>query len=257
MTRYTFIGGLHRSGTSVLARLLADHPDIAAITGSPAPEDEGCYLQGAVPHTALHGRPMHFATDPDQHLVEGCAFDTLDVQRRIESDWTPWFAPADRPWRVEKSPVNLTRMRLYQQLFPLAQFVVILRHPEAVAAAVTKWVEGEPAALVDHWIAAHRQLLGDLAYLHAVCVIRYEDLCRDPASTIRGLHAFMSLPAQPGATAEVVRNGNADYPDMTGLTTDLDDWGYGPNGTVRPWSPIIRHPLRAVRDAVQAAFAGA
>ena len=69
--RHIFVAGLHRSGTSLIARLLAEHPDIAAITDAPVPESEGCYLQGAIPHAARHGVPGHFATDPEQHLVEG------------------------------------------------------------------------------------------------------------------------------------------------------------------------------------------
>ena len=80
MHRYVFAGGLHRSGTSLAARLMGALPGVAAIEGAPVPENEGVYLQGAIPHTARHGQPMQFATDPDQHLIEGCAWDRLDVR---------------------------------------------------------------------------------------------------------------------------------------------------------------------------------
>ncbi|MGR3599232.1 MAG: sulfotransferase family protein [Heliomarina sp.] len=249
MRQYLFIGGLHRSGTSLLARLVGNHPDISSISGSPAPENEGCYLQGAIPHTAMNGRPMHFATDPDQHHIEGCSYDSLEVRKRIEADWAQWFDPS-KPWRIEKSPVNLTRMRLYQQLFPMSQFLVITRHPEMVAAAVAKWVDDTPTALTDHWIAAHQQLCRDLPYLHAVCVIRYEDLCRDPARTITGVHQFMSLGPTGNGTCTAVRAGNEDYAQPSGLSDELPCWGYGPGGEVKPWSPIVRHPLRSVRELV-------
>ena len=255
MTRYLFVGGLHRSGTSILARLIAGHPDVAAIAGSPAPENEGCYLQGAIPHTALHGRPMHYATDPDQHHVEGGRYDNLEVRARLDADWSAWFDPS-KTWRLEKSPVNLARMRLYQQLFPMCQFVVVIRHPEMVAAAVAKWVTAPSAALVDHWIAAHRRLLGDLPFLHSVCVLRYEDLCRDPAATVSGIHRFMDLPPASDTIEETIRNGNAEYAQVSGLAEDLCDWGYGPGGRVDPWTPIVRHPLRATRDAVVLALPG-
>lgn len=253
MHRYLFIGGLHRSGTSLLARLVAEHPEVAAITDAPVPENEGCYLQGAIPHTALDGAPMRFATDPRQHLVEGCAYDTLATRQRMEADWAPWYDPA-KPWRVEKSPVNLTRMRLYQQLFPLSQFVVILRHPEAVAQAVAKWLPDAPEALVAHWVAAHEQLAEDLRYLHAVCVIRYEDLCRAPEAVIAGIHRFMALEPQRPTTA--LRDGNADYP-ATALMADPQAaarWGYGPGQAVHPWTPILAHPLRAIREGALSAM---
>jgi hypothetical protein len=249
MARYLFIGGMHRSGTSLLARIAAAHPEVAGIGDSPAPENEGCYLQGAIPHTALHGRPMHYATDPDQHLVEGGRFDRLETRQRMEADWAQWFDPAC-PWRVEKSPVNLTRMRLYQQLFPMAQFAVILRHPEYVAAATGKWVDMPRAEMVAHWLAAHERLRADLDHLHSVLVIRYEDLCRDPARYRRALHLYLGL--APDGAGEELRDGNQDYPDPRGLGPGAaEDWGYGPLGAVHAWRPLVRHPLRAVREAVQ------
>lgn len=259
--RYLFLGGLHRSGTSLLARMIGAHPSVAAISGAPVPENEGCYLQGAIPHTARHGQPMRFATDPAQHLTEGHPLDRLETRLRLEADWAPWFDP-DRPWRIEKSPVNLTRMRLYQQLFPLSQFVVILRHPEAVAAAVAKWIDDPAPALIDHWLAAQAQMLEDLSYLHAALVLRYEDLVAAPDATLAGVAAFMSLPpaASSDWTTDPVppRDGNADYAGCTPLSADqaraAEVWGYGPNLSVRPWTPLLRHPLREVREGAAAAL---
>ncbi len=256
--RYVFVGGLHRSGTSLLARMIGAHPQVAAIENAPVPENEGVYLQGAIPHTALHGRPAHFATDPAQHLVEGGRYDTLETRRRLEADWAPWF-DASKPWRVEKSPVNLTRMRLYQQLFPLSHFIVILRHPAAVAGAMQKWTDRSREELVDHWLAAHRQLAGDLPYLHAVLVLRYEDLVTAPAACRAALAAFLSLPA-PLPAAAPLRNGNTDYADAPPLSPEqaraAADWGYGAalDGPHRPFAHIA-HPLRAVREAVAAELA--
>lgn len=250
--RYVFVGGLHRSGTSVLARAIAAHPEVSAIRDAPVPENEGCYLQGAIPHTALHGRPMHFATDPAQHLTEGHPLDSLATRQRMEADWQPWFDP-DRPWRVEKSPVNLTRMRLYQQLFPLSQFVVILRHPQAVAAAVGGWVADPAPALIDHWLAAHHRMAQDLAHLHAALVLRYEDLVADPVGTLARVMAFLSL--TPTAPPEPLTDGNARHaPDAPRMSSAqiraAARWGYGPDLEVAPWQPLVSHPLRAVRDRV-------
>ncbi|MBU2956048.1 sulfotransferase [Paracoccus sp. 1_MG-2023] len=251
--RYVFVGGLHRSGTSLTARLIAALPGMAAIRDAPVPENEGVYLQGGIAHTAQHGRPMHFATDPAQHLIEGCALDRLETRQRIETDWAPWFDQGH--WRVEKSPVNLTRMRLLQQLFPLSQFVVVIRHPQAVAAAVSKWVDMPEAAMIDHWIAAHRQVAQDLEHLHSAMVLRYEDLVARPDAHRRALAAFVDLPT--GDTAEDVRDGNGDYAygQMTpAQAAAMAEWGYGARGAVMPLPPQVRHPLRAIREATEAAL---
>ncbi len=251
--RYVFVAGLHRTGTSLLARLLASHPEIAALAHPTAPEDEGCYAQGAIPHTAQHGMPGHYATDPDQHLVEECRFDTLAVRTRMEADWDRWFAPGGR-WRVEKSPVNLTRMRLYQQLFPMAQFVIVLRHPAVMAAALAKWVDDPAAQLIDYALDAYELMTRDLAFLHCALVIRYEDLVR--ADPMPALCRFLDLAAADSPVA--LRDGNADYPAPPPLTAEqarrAARWGYGGDGAAGAFAPIVRHPLRRIRAETAAAL---
>lgn len=183
--RYVFVGGLHRSGTSLTARLIGGLPGVGSIEDAPVPENEGVYLQGAIPHDRLSGQPMAFATDPAQHLTETSRFNTQATAERLHAEWDPWYPP-DTRWRVEKSPVNLTRMRLLQQMFPLSQFIVVIRHPEAVAAAVAKWMDRPAPDLIDHWVQAHMRLLDDVARLHRVMVLRYEDLVARPDETLGG-----------------------------------------------------------------------
>ena len=251
--RYVFVAGLHRTGTSLVANLIASHSHVAGITASPAPEDEGCYLQGAIPHTALHGIPGHYATDQAQHLTEGCEYDSLTVRDRITSDWNRWFTPGYARWRLEKSPVNLTRMRLYQQLFPMAQFVIIVRHPSAMAAALAKWSDTPASALIDHALDAHDLVGSDLQYLHAALVLRYEDLVAQPDQIVAGIFAFLGLDAtEMEKELPNLRDGNADYPNTRRLSSAQEEraarWGYSDNMGVVPVSPIAKHPLRAVRE---------
>lgn len=255
--RYVFIGGLHRSGTSLCARIIASMPGVGAITGAPVPENEGAYLQGAIPHHARCGTPMHFATDPQQHMTETHPLNRLETRLRMEADWAPWY-PQDCRWRVEKSPVNLTRMRLLQQLFPMAHFVVMLRHPEAVAAATAKWVSEPSAPLLDHWLAAYEQVAEDLTYLHAATIIRYEDLVKSPARVIGGLAAFLDQ-TPPPQFEEVIVDGNSEYQGVCKLSSSQAKrafaWGYGPDGAVDPvWRAPVQHPLRAVRELADRAF---
>lgn len=252
--RYVFIGGLHRSGTSLVNRLVNMLPGAGGITGAPVPENEGVYLQGAIPHTAQSGRPMHFATNPDEHLTEHHHLNTLATRQRLDHDWDPWFAPG-LVWRVEKSPVNLTRMRLLQQLFPTSQFIVLLRHPEAVAASTAAWVDTPLPHLHDHWTAAYAQMEQDLPFLHAVMCLRYEDIVVDPRQAMRQIAAYLSLPC--GSASEDITDGNAAYRD----TVRMDDmpaayarrWGYQPGLVTVPLPLQVSHPLRAVRDATVAA----
>ncbi len=248
--QYIFVAGLHRTGTSLLARMIGSHHDIAQIEGAPVPENEGCYLQGAIPHTARHGIPGHFATDPAQHLIEECRFDTLATRERLNADWAAWFDP-EKNWRLEKSPVNLTRMRLYQQLFPLAHFVVILRHPEAMAAALAKWSDQSAHELIDYALDAYEIALGDIQFLHRVYVLRYEDLVTQPDELLSSLFAWLGI-AAVGAETEV-RDGNADYRGAWTMSGEQGEraktFGYGQALTTEPMASRISHPLRANREA--------
>jgi hypothetical protein len=252
--RHVFVAGLHRSGTSLLARLIAGHALVSALHAPDVPEGEGAYLQGAIPHTARHGVPGDFAFDPDQHLTETHPLNRLETRQRLDADWGPRFAPG-APWRLEKSPVNLLRMRLYQALFPMAHFVIITRHPGAVAQATAKWSDAPLARLVEHWAAAHRLVLGDLPRLHAALVLRYEDLCADPVPVLAQVAAFLQLET-PIPLPERLRNGNEAYAE---LLADLPDeagaFGYG--AALSPERPLdadilCRHPLKSVRHAVLA-----
>ncbi|WP_325065222.1 sulfotransferase family protein [Qipengyuania aquimaris] len=247
------MAGLHRTGTSVLSRILGAHPSISSIEGAPVPENEGCYLQGAIPHTALHGRPGHYATDPAQHHTESSRFNSLETQQRLVSDWSRWYDDT-KPWWLEKSPVNLTRTRLYQQLFPTAQFMVILRHPQVMAAALAKWVDADPAALVRHALDAYDTVREDLRYLHAAYVVRYEDLIARADDVRRSLFAFLSL--DDHAPGIALRNGNSEYEVSDVLDAELaarmNEWGYQTGGITVPVGSICRHPLRAVQEVALA-----
>lgn len=256
--RYVFVAGLHRSGTSLVASILGSHPQVAEIRGAPIPEQEGVYLQGAIPHTARHGIPGEFAFDNTQHMTEGHVLDRLETRTRMEADWTPWFTSGGS-WRVEKSPVNLFRMRLYQQLFPLAHFLIVVRHPEAVARSTAKWSTKSLSELVRHWEQAYEIALADMPYLHHAAIVRYEDLCRRPRETVDGMFAFLSLETTALDALLKIRNRNparlSAFPD----TSIAGRLGYSALQRLgaRPALWEVRHSLASVRDtATRTLFCG-
>ena len=217
-----------------------------------APEGEGVFLQGAIPHHALSGVPGVWAEQPGAHLTEGGPWDRLEVRDRLRSDWDRWY-PGGGAWRVEKSPVNLLRARLYQQLFPAAQFVFVLRHPVAVARATAKWSDRDEADLITHWEVAHRTLLQDLPYLHNWLVIRFEDLTAAPERELGRLFAFLRL--DPVPPPRPIDDGlNATYlsagPPAAPLGSAAAAFGYGPDGVEGPARHRGRHWFRDIREAI-------
>jgi hypothetical protein len=207
--RVVFIGGLHRSGTTPLAKWLAAHPDVSGLTNTGVHEDEGQHLQSVYPIAMAHGGPGKFAFASAARLTEDSELVTGEAARRLVSAWAPYW-DTSKPVLLEKSPPNLIRMRFLRALFPAARFVVVVRHPVAVSLATRKWSRTSMDSLMRHWIAAHEHLVEDAAHVGATAVVRYEDLLRDPEAELGHLFAFLSVPPYNGRF-EVRRGLNEDY----------------------------------------------
>jgi hypothetical protein len=221
--RLVFVGGLHRSGTTPLARWLADHPCVGGLTRTGVYEDEGQHLQSVYPIAAAHGGPGRFTLDPESRLTENSPLVTPDAPGRLLEAWSP-FWDASKQVLVEKSPPNLVRMRFLRALFPSARFIVVVRHPVAVAIATRKWARLGMGALLRYWFAGHEHLVEDARQVGTVAVVRYEDLMASPAEELDRLFAFLSLPPH-----------DADWPVRRGIN-DAYFAQYRPSS--RPWRRI-------------------
>ena len=58
--RLLFVGGLHRSGTSLVHRCLTRHPEVTGFSDTGVPEDEGQHLQTLYAPAYAHGGPGRF-----------------------------------------------------------------------------------------------------------------------------------------------------------------------------------------------------
>ena len=159
-----FVGGLHRSGTTLLARMLGEHPQVSGLQDTGVWEDEGQHLQDVYPTAKKLGGPGRFAFHPQAHLDARSPLIDHDARARLLAAWEP-FWDLDRRVLVEKSPPNLVRMRFLQAVFPQARFVAVLRHPLAVSYATQKWSRTPLATLLRHWVVAHERFMADVPHL--------------------------------------------------------------------------------------------
>ena len=206
--RIVFIGGLHRSGTSLLHRAVGAHPSISFFKDTGAKEDEGQLLQSVYPPASRYGGPGRFGFHPDAYMDESHALATAANAERLLAEWSRYWN-MEAPLLVEKSPPNLIHTRFLQALFPNCFFIILLRHPVAVACATEKWAPREGLGrLLEHWVICHEAFEADRPHLRRVTTVRYEDLVSSPGVVLERLWDFLEL--EPIPVEEPVRTGIND-----------------------------------------------
>lgn len=215
---FAFIGGLHRSGTSPVHRLLATHPDVSTFEGTGVPEDEGQHLQSLIPPARASGGPGSFGRDPSAHLTELDQLCSPESATRLLDEWMPYWDASKRV-KVEKSPPNIIRFRFLQGLFPGAHAIVVIRHPLAVALATSKWARFTSLSrLVEHWCIVHEIFAADVPLIRPLLVIHYEDLIRDPVAVAARLASHLEVVPE-FVTSGIRRDGNRRYADLWNART--------------------------------------
>jgi hypothetical protein len=200
--RLVFLGGLHRSGTTPLARAMGSHPEISGLSGTDVAEDEGQHLQDVYPRIKTFGGMGRFARSAAAHLTEESPLVSPESARRLVASYAPYW-DLERRLLLEKTPANLIMGRFLQALFPGSALVVVVRHPIVAALALEKW---NPLVVnrrgrrrttlsgrVQNWMDAHAYLSADLSHLPRALVLRYEDLVDRPVSELARVRSLLEL----------------------------------------------------------------
>jgi Sulfotransferase family len=213
--QFVFVCGLHRSGTTLLFRMLREHPSMSGFTNNQVAtewlsmEDEGQYLQAVYPPGLGYGGPGRFAFAPDAHLTEESELLTPENKAQLAVDWFPYW-DLTKPFLLEKSPPNILMTRFLQSAFPNSAFVIIERHPVAVSFATEKWCPTGLDSLLNHWLVAHEIFEADRPHLRRVMTVKYEALISDPAAALRNIYSFLEVPPH-GTTFEATTEHNRRY----------------------------------------------
>lgn len=216
-----FIVGAPRSGTTLLATLLASHSHISC-----GPEThffpylEANYQNLSLvlnaadwPQTAtefiseltLAGYRVHnlFSVTKDA-LYAYLATRRPSLQALLESLTVQQMRAVNKTRWAEKTPNHLLHLATMRQLYPRSPILRIVRDPRDVAASIaTKlpWASDslmENAYLIDEW---HRKSTDFCRQDPLTYTLRYENLVCQPQDTLQKLCAFIEEPYEPNMLA--------------------------------------------------------
>ncbi len=216
--RWLFLVGCYNSGTTLIADVLGEHPQIAALP------DEGQYLTDQLLLDYKIGLPRMWVGREDLFRMDETSTGP-DIHRMCK-EWSMRL-PHTSPVVLEKTPANMARTRWLQANFKNAHFVGILRNPYAVIDGIRRKADpqhleaGWPIEMcARQWARSNEVLAEDANHLKRFMWLRYEDFVNSTAESIAKALEFVGLPQtmqlQQGQTwsvherREPIRNMNTD-----------------------------------------------
>lgn len=189
---WCFILGVNNSGTTLLDRLLGRHPSIRTLV------TEGQFVTRHLNRDDMAGVPRLWTARRD--LFRKTEADDPGPALRALHDWGFQYISQRGKVLLEKSPPNALRSRWLQAHFTRPRFIVMFRHPCAVAEGIRRREGHDLRDAARHWNDANKMLLDDLSHIESWTEVRYEELCERPMETMRRLLEFLDLPPtiEPG-----------------------------------------------------------
>ncbi len=208
--KYIFVCGLHRSGTTIIARLISQFKQSTAFFDTGVLMDEGQYLQEVYPTTEQLGGVGVFGFKPKAHLTESSPLLTEKNIMTLRSNWENVWEK-DKEIYIEKTPANVIATRFLQKAFPNSYFIVIKRHPIPVSLATQKWCCTPLHNLLDHWLRCYEAFEEDKKYLRNVYELAYESFVENPSKYLDEIAKFIGTDHEKISITNLEKGHNKKY----------------------------------------------
>lgn len=247
--RFHVLCGLPRSGTTLLANVLSQHPDVHVSGTSALP----ICVEAVADRLSTVPEVMS-----DLANVPGAYGRYVSSLRGLVDGWY-----ADRPEEVviDKGRGWVMHRLLLEQVVPGSQMVVCVRDPRDVIASIerqhrqtgvfnsplarTIWEAADLLMRPDGMVGGPMRFIEDLLRrsLPGVCWVRYESLVADPATVVGKVHDALGLEAH-----------TYDFEAVENQASDLDaiyrnKWPHDGSGKIKPsgrsWQEVLDPNLAA------------
>lgn len=201
-----FVGGVARSGTTLLRNMLNAHPLVAV-------PDESPFIREVHKELVRRGAPddveLAWMLIRHERFFRQWGLDHADVEAAL-AVWSPnsysdlirvlfatYARKEGKPLSADKTPSHAYCFDWFAERFPASRFVHLIRDPREVcmSLSVQPWQPGGIVAAAEKWVDTvtranmARELLAD-----RFIEIRYEQLVREPRAVLKTLCAFAGLP---------------------------------------------------------------
>jgi hypothetical protein len=267
-----FVVGCPRSGTTLLQRMLDNHPALAVINDShfiPAALD-GLIQAGDLPLTpamisrarsfrSRSGKTGFFRLGLPDTVVDEAARRAGTYRGFVTELYNEVARLHDKQLAGEKTPDYVRHIPLLHSLFPHARFLHVIRDGRSVALSLREWAAAgkgparfelwahEPVAMCALWwrwqVGAGRKdgpALGEASYRE----VKYEELVSRPERVLDDITLFLGLPQAP----QMLRYHEGRMRTKPGLSAK-QAW-LPPTPGLRDWQKEMTAPDLEVFEAV-------
>ncbi len=221
-----FIIGIHRSGTSLLRRIINSHPNIAC-------PPESLFLS------------YFFQMSQDPHVYSGLASFGIEDKEQAKQQLVEWATRYHEAYRIsqqkprwaDKTPQYVEYINQITDMFSgQAQFVLLFRHPFDIVYSIYQrdWRFGHYAEdlLLNNALYVKQQykiMLDFVANNNNYIAIRYEDLIANPSFILQSVFHYLNEPwdEQVLEYHKFEHNYGIEDPIVRGITgfhSNFDKW---------------------------------
>jgi len=195
--KWVFILGCYNSGTTLLAELLSQHPQLSVLP------DEGVMLTNKLKRPEDFGwRRMWWKCTEMMKSADLSL--TIKSAQEIKRQWA-FFINKNADIVVEKSIASMLRIRFFQRYFADAYFIHIRRNPYAVAEGIQRKaqpmdVQAEiygtqyPLELcIQQWLASQTVFENEKSQIQNLYELSYEDFTNEPEKLANEISEFLGI----------------------------------------------------------------